>query len=195
MVADDPATEGEGAGLEIFVVARKPVLDRAGEDGQVARRGDLVRIGQARGIGVVGPGHAQGLRLAGHHLGEFRLGASDVLADGASHVVGGFRDDGLDRVLDLDRRARPEPELGWGLGGCEGGDGQRRIEVEAAALELLEQHVERHHLGDRCRMPEGILVDRMQGTAGLHVDHHGGVGWVVAPAAAPVMVPATRVGG
>ena len=44
-------------------------------------------------------------------------------------------------------------------------------------------------------MPEGILVDRMQGAAGLHVDHHGGVGWVVAPAAAPVMVPATRVGG
>ena len=43
-------------------------------------------------------------------------------------------------------------------------------------------------------MAQGVLVDRVHHAAGLGVDHHGGVGRIVAPSPA-VMGPPTRLGG
>ncbi len=62
------AAPDEGAGREIAVIARKAILDRAAEHGEIMRRGDLLVIGQAGGVGVMGPAHAELMRLAGHHL-------------------------------------------------------------------------------------------------------------------------------
>ena len=77
--------------------------------------------------------------------------------------------------------SRPSFDGAW-RGGV-GGDPQRRLEGDPAALELLEQEIERHHLGDGGGMAQRVLVLGVQDAAGLGVDHHGGVGRAVGGAA------------
>src|SRR3979490_62479 len=47
----------------------------------------------------------------------------------------------------------------------------RVVELELAGLELLEQEIERHDLGERGRMPERVRIGGMQDRAGIAVDH------------------------
>ena len=49
--------------------------------------------------------------------------------------------------------------------------GQRQL----AAFELLEQQIERHHLGQRGGMAQGVLVDAPDLAAGVGVDDDGGI--------------------
>ena len=57
------------------------------------------------------------------------------------------------------------------------------VERELAGFELLEQQIERHDLGQRGRMADGVGIGRMQHLAGIGVDHDGGVRRVVASGA------------
>ena len=179
------AGEAERAGLEIAVVVREAVLDRAGEDRQVPGRRHLLRVGQARRVAVDRAAHAERAGLARHQLGEALDGAAEVLGHRDRDVVRRLGHQRLDRVLDRDGAAGAKPELRGRLGGRVGRDLQRRVELDLAPLELLEQQVERHHLGDGGGVAQRVLVVGVERAPALHVDHHGGVGRGVAAAAPP----------
>ena len=117
--------------------------------------------------------------------------AADRLGDRHGDVVGRTRDDRLDRVLDRDRVAGARPELGRLLRGGVLGDRDLRSQGQRALVELLEQQVERHHLGDRRGMARRVLVDAVERAAGIGVDddrREGGVGGRVAGVMDVVMV-------
>ena len=122
-------------------------------DRLIARRRDLVVVGQAGGVLVDGAAHAERLRLARHQLGELVLVAGDGFRHHDGGIVGRARDDALDRVLDRDAccpACRPSLVGVWPAA-CVG-DLELAVELELAGLELLEQQIERHDLGERGRM-------------------------------------------
>ena len=64
------------------------------------------------------------------------------------------------------------------VGACEAASEEHRhlrVELDFAGLKLLEQHVERHDLGQRRRVPQAVGAGFVQRLAGLGVDHVGGV--------------------
>ena len=143
--------------------------------GHVARRGHLVGIGQAGGVAELGAGHAQLLRLGGHHLGEGFLGAAEPLGHHDSHVVGGLQDDRQDRLLDRDLVAGADAQFRRRLGGGVFGDGELLIEFQPAGLDRFEGEIDRHHLGERGGIPAGMGIDRLQHRAALGIDDDGRV--------------------
>ncbi len=175
VVADLGPAVLKGRRREISIIEREPVLNGAAQDGLVARRGDLVVGRQARGVDVGGAGHAQHSRFQGHELGEFFLRSADRLGDHRGGVVRRLGDQRLDRVLDLDGLIGLEAELHGTLTGGVCGDLERGIELELAGLELLEQQIKRHDLGERGRVARLIGLDCVEHFAGLVVDHDVGV--------------------
>ncbi len=184
VVAEVHPAIGEGIGLEVAEIGRIVVLDGAAEGGEVACRGDLLVVRQAGGVAEGGAAHADGAGLAGHQLAEGLLRPGDVLGDHHGDVVGGFGDEGADRLLDGNRGARADADLGGRLAGGFRRDAQRRLQREAPCLELFEQQVERHHFGDGGRVAMGVGGFGVQGLAGLGVDDDGGIGGRIAAVAA-----------
>ena len=86
--------------------------------------------------------------------GELLFVAGERFRDHDRGVVGRAGDHALDRVLDLDRAAGLQPELGRRLVGGRLRDLQLAVELDLAGFEPLEQQVERHDLGQRGRMAE-----------------------------------------
>src|SRR3954464_14522410 len=74
-----------------------------------------------------------------------------------------------------------------------GRDLKRRVQGEPAALELLEEQIQGHDLGDRGGVPQGLLVLGVQHASGLRVDHHRGIGRAVAAALSAVMMAVMMV--
>ena len=170
VIADDLAVVVELGGREIMEVARKPLLERAPEDGEVVRRGQLLVVGEAGGVAIERARHAELVRLARHHVGEIVFRLADRLGDRDRHVIRRTGHDGLDRVLDADRIARLKAELRGLLRSGVRGDRNLGLKRHRAAIELLEQQVERHHLGDRGRMAQSVLVRRIERLAAIGVD-------------------------
>ena len=67
VVAHAVAVPHEMADREEVEVLRETILQRAGEDGLVARGGELAVVRQARGVVVIRVHHAKGFGLGGHH--------------------------------------------------------------------------------------------------------------------------------
>ena len=202
MIADDLAVVGEFMGREVLEVARKALLGGARENRQVARRGDLFVVGQTGRVAVERAGHAEPARLAGHHLGKMRLVAADRLGDRHGDVVGRARDDRLDRVVDGNAVAGFEPELRGLLGGGVLGDRNLRLQGHRAFVELLEQQVEGHHLGQRRRVARLVLIGGVEGPTGVGVDDDrregrigGGRGARDVMIGVMVVTPISRLGG
>ena len=147
VVADRLAAIIEHGGREITVVARIAILDRAAEGRLIARRGQLLVVRQARRVAVGGFAHAERPRLARHQLGEFGFIAGDGFRDHDGGVVGGTRHQALDRILDLERLARLQTELGRRLFGGVLGDFHLGVQLHLAGVEALEQQIKRHDLG------------------------------------------------
>ena len=145
-------------------------MQRAAEHCHIARRRHLARIGQAGRIAEDRPRHAQRARLGGHPGGEGVFRTADILADGDGDVIGGAGHHRQDRVTDADRLAGLEAELRWRLVRCMGRDRDGRGERGLAAVERLEQQVERHHLGERGRIALPVGIVGVKDVAGLGVD-------------------------
>ncbi len=112
VVAHRPPVPDEAADREEMEILRETVLQGAGEDGLVARRGDLPVVGQAGGVVVVGVHHAERARLGRHHPAEGGFAAAaHRFGHHHRHVVGGLGHDGLDGVLDLDVSPGLSPSL------------------------------------------------------------------------------------
>ena len=94
------------------------MLDGAPEQRLVARGGDLRVGGQAGGIDVGRPRHAERARFCSHARGELFFATGHRFGDDDGGVVRRFRDQTLDRILDVDCLVGFEPELGRVLQRC-----------------------------------------------------------------------------
>ena len=99
-----------------------------------------------------------------------------VLCDSHRDVVGRARDDRLDRVFDAEALAGVEAEFGRRLARRVRRHRNRRFETEATLVELFEQEIERHHLGERRRMAQFVFAGRIERAARISVDDDRGVG-------------------
>ena len=106
VVAHLSAVVGERARAEVVVVIRKAILDGAGENSHVARRGDLVIVGQTGRVAIDRVRHAERPSLGGHQLGKVILGTAERFGDDDRYVVGRLGDDGADRGFHGDGLAR-----------------------------------------------------------------------------------------
>ena len=163
-------------GVEVAVVIRECLISA------------IARMAMSRAV-VIWPGsgrplalrnwrgaHAEPRRRLGHALGESRRRAGDQLAERRRHVVGRVRDQGLDALLDRDRLAGAQAELGLRHRAGMLGERDRRGQGEAAGFQLLEDDVKRHHLGERGGIPGGAGVAFQQRLARDGVDHDVGAG-------------------
>ena len=108
--------------------------------------------------------------LLRHQLGESVLAAAEIFGNDDGGVVGGSCHDALDRVFDRDGLAGLEVELGRLLFGGVFGNLQRRIELDLAGVEALEQQIERHDFGQRGRMAQRVGIGCLQYRAAIAVD-------------------------
>ncbi len=161
---------------EVAVIDREALLDGASQQGLVARRGDLLVSGQSGGVYIDGARHAERLRLAGHQLGELFFAAAQRFGHDHCGIVRRLGDEPLDRILDGEGLVGLEAELGRVLGRGIGRDRQARVELDVAGLELLEQQIERHDLGERRRMARLVRAIGVQHGPGIGVDHDVGIG-------------------
>jgi hypothetical protein len=160
------------SGSKTAVVLREADLQRHAELHHVAGRRVLPRIGQAIGVAKAGIGHADGARRTGHAIGESRHGSRDVLGDDRGGIICRAGDEALDGILDGDRFAGPEAKLGRRLALGERGYPQRRRQLEPSPVELLEEDVERHHLGERGGIAPSVGVCLVEHLAGRRIDHN-----------------------
>ena len=65
-------------------------------------------------------------------------------------------------ILGRNRAAHFEAKLGGTLSGGFLGNFELAVELELAGFELLEQKIERHDLGERCRMAQAVCIGGVQ---------------------------------
>ena len=150
--------DGEVGLREIMIIFRKLPQDRRGQDGDVARRGDMALIEETVGIDEMAPRHAEFAGLGVHLGGEGRDAAIGSFGQDIGHVIGRIDQQRLQREIDADPLAHRHADLAGRLGMGQFGDGQLLVRLEFAGTQLLEDDVGRHELGD------GGGVPRLAGT-------------------------------
>jgi hypothetical protein len=114
------------------------------------------------------------MRLFRHELGKAVLVAAEVFGDGDGSVVRRLRHHRLDRILDGNGLTGLQAEFCRRLLGGVPGNLERRVELDFARFESLEQQIERHDLGQRRRVARRVGVRRVQHVAGVAVDDNRG---------------------
>ena len=146
------------------------------EDAHIARRAQMAGAGQARGVAECGVGHAQLPRLAGHELGKARLGSGDRLGQHNSGVIGRFQRCSPDQMPDGDALSRLQMQLGGRLARGPRGDAHLLVQLQPARADLLENDIERHHLGERRRMLPVVRRTRIDHPAIAHIHYDRRIG-------------------
>ncbi len=170
ILRDPAAVTNRGNVHEIFVF-RQIANDRPRQHRQIARRGDLAVGGQTVGVDVTCLRHAELLRGLVHFRRETIDRTADALGQHHGHVVGRLHQHHLQRVIDRDLRARPEPHLRGRLRSCDRRYREQRIERKTSFLDGLERDVGRHQFGDGCRIPRMGRVLGLQHLSGIGLDH------------------------
>ncbi len=171
MVQDHAAAEHETRRREIVIVAREVADQMDGQRRHVARRRPHIGIGQARGVAENGVAHPQRMGAQRHHLRESVLGAAEILAEHGGGVVGRERHHAEHRLAHRERAAGVNIELHRLHGGGVLRDRHRVVQRHAMVAQRLEQHVERHQLGEARRMARRVGVHRRQHLPGRGIDH------------------------
>ena len=120
VTAHQPATEREFTGGEIRCLAGEIAIERHRQLADVASRGGVIRVGQARGVAEPGMRHAQQQALGIHHLDEVILGATQLLGNHGGSIIGRFGDHAKNAVLHRDGLTGAQAELGRRLVRCPG---------------------------------------------------------------------------
>ena len=128
------------------------------------------------------------MRFPRHEAREVRFATRNGFGNHHGHVVGGFCHHGLDGIFGGDGLARLETEFGGFLGCGMRRDRKAGVEPKLAGFELLEQKIERHHLGDGCGVPQAVRIAGVQHAAGIRIDYDCRIGRVVAAAAAATVL-------
>ena len=177
VIAHRLAVIREGGRRKVPIITWKALLYGATEQRLISRGRDLLVIGQARRVAINRATHADRMGLEGHHVSEFALAAADRFGDDDRRVVCGLRHQTANRILDFDQLSRFEPQFRRGLHGGVLGYWKRRVEPELAGIELLEQQIKGHDLGERGRMAQLVRVGGMQYITGIAVEHDRRIGW------------------
>ena len=159
MVADGLAVVVEGLGREVAVIARKAVLDRAAEDRLVARGGDLLVIGQAGGVDIDRAGSCRG--RAPCASSSWQKSSSSPPIASAITTAASLAERVTMPLMASSTRMRltgTQAEFGGRLLGGVLGHRHLGIERHLAALEPLEQQIERHDLGQRGRVTRRVGI-------------------------------------
>ena len=174
------------------VRSRNGMLDRVADRGkelmaerflrdavEVMRRGIVIVLRQAMGIGKVRAGAAELLRARVHALHERRDAAADILRDDVARLVGRGDHGTVEKVLkrhglaDLDVGiARALDHVGIAV--VIGGDGV--IQMHIAALHSLDRKQQRHDLRQARGISLGVNVAGIVILAAVLVDEHDAVG-------------------
>ena len=96
-----------------------------------------------------------------------------MLADCGGDVIGGLCHQDLDGLLDGQALPGFEAELGGRALGGGLGHGDAGRERQAAGAHLVEDHKQRHHLGQGGGVAFGIGALGVEHAAGVGIDHHG----------------------
>ncbi|MNZ90611.1 hypothetical protein D3C78_1095770 [compost metagenome] len=144
--AFSPETEGFHGEEAVFL--GKVALQRKAELGHVARSRHLRFAGQAGGVAEHRLGHAELAGLAGHHVGEPRFGAAEVIAHTFGHVIGGFDDHTINGLAHGEGLALSHIELRGDNGCTILGHRYLLVPAKPPGVQRLEGHVKRHHLGE-----------------------------------------------
>ncbi len=167
------AAELEAAQAEVGIVLGEVAHQGARQDGDVPGGADLARVGQTRGVYVLGVSHPELLGPERHQGGELSFRSAQLLGHGDRDVVGGFHRHGADRLIDGDAVAGPKPEPGRRLVRGVRGDHHAVAQGNLAGLQRLEGQVERHQLGDGRRIAGAVGVALVEHLAGIGVDDDG----------------------
>ena len=146
---------------------------------EVVRRGVMVVVRQAVGVGKVRARAAEGLRALVHALHERRDAAADILRDDVARLVGRGDHGAVEKVLkrhglaDLDVGiARALDHVGIAV--VIGGDGVAQVHV--AALDRLDREQERHDLRQARGVGFGVDVAGIVILAAVLVGEQDAVG-------------------
>jgi hypothetical protein len=174
VVAVGATFEGEGAQAEIVEALGEIALQPERQRRHIPGGGDLLGVGKAVRVAERGSGHPDRPGGAGHPLGEGPLASRQPLRHHHGDIVRRLGDQRLDAVLDEDRLAGLEPELGGRARRRVGGHLESRVELHAARLQILEQEIKRHHLGQRGGIAGGIGIPGEQHLTAPGIDRDGG---------------------
>src|SRR5262249_6056151 len=152
---------------EIAVVARKALLDRAAEYCKVMRSRQLIGIGQTRSIGKMRAGHANFVRLFRHECSKMRFVSADAFGDRNSYVIRRACNNRFDCVVHTNRFPWTKTQFAWFLCRRKSRDQNVAVESQMTLVELFEQEVESHHLGDRGGKALLVFVAGVNGFAGI----------------------------
>ena len=141
MREDEPAAKGKLARREIAVFARKVVIESKRKLRHLACRRALLGVRQAGGVAVDRAGHPELARLCGHAVGKGRLAAGQAFGENRGGVIGGFGDDTENKIVNLDRIARYEVELGRALARRLARHRQILVEPKPVRVQRLERQV------------------------------------------------------
>ena len=144
-----------------------------GEIRQIPRGRALGGIGQAVGVGEMGAGQAELLRLVVHPAHEGRLVARKMLGQRGRGVVGGGDRDAfqqhVERYLLAGAQAHAIPGRGRGVRA----DRDGLVDIGAAGFERFARQIERHQLDQTCRCPLCLGVLGEHGAAFRIEQDHG----------------------
>ena len=106
--------------------------------------------------------------------------AAEAFSHHHGDVVGGLDGEGADRLVDRNRVAAAaaragQAQTGRRLAGSVAGSCQARVERHVTAFDRLEQHIERHHLGERRRETGFVGLVLEQHLIGARIHDDGGV--------------------
>ncbi len=175
VVRDDPAVEDEGRDGEVPILARI-ILDQVPrQQRQVTRGGDLVGVRPARGVAERGVRHAERAGAHRHQLRETVLVTRHQLAQRGGRIVGGLGHQTQQRLLHRDGGARQQPELGRQHARRVGGNRHQLVEADATVPQRLEQHVDRHHLGQAGGIARLVGGGGRQHLPGRGIHHQRGI--------------------
>ena len=137
---------------EVAVILWEIPHEGARQTGHVAGCGPLLGMPETRRIPERGAVHAELPGLAVHHPRELPLAAGDMVGDRRRHIVGRLDDERAYRVAHGDGRTAFDAEPGGRLQCRAVRDLHAGRELVLAASEPLEDEIEGHHLGQRCRI-------------------------------------------
>ena len=170
VIVHHPVAVADRMDVPIEIVFGKFLDQRARQNAEVARRGDVVLRRQSVRVDEIALRHAEPAGIGVHHVGEALDRAADALGDGHRHVVGRFDHQHLHRVVDGDGGADLEAHLGRLLRGRVARYREQRVEADAAFLDGAQRRVGGHQFGDGGRIPRIGGVFRVQHLAGRGLD-------------------------
>ena len=156
--------------VPVVVILRELADERACENGEVARGGNLIVRRQAVGIHKARLRHAEMAGMPVHQIGKALDRAAHTFGQHDGDIVRRLDHHHLEGIVDRDLRAGAEAHLHRGLRHRVGRDGQRLVEGNPAVLHGMQGHVGSHQLGDRSRIPGVPRILGVQHLAGVGLD-------------------------